>query len=389
MKAGTFVNYQLAEAILLLHRFQRENKSLEEFEVEFKKLKQKWKTDVVPSTGTLVPDLYIMQDLKVEQLQQLDKELQEYDTYTTENAACMQNIIRMTTDGNIYFDFSALDLIVNLARENGKKVIIDSVVVFGDHFPEIFKGLKKEKLTSLISYYISELTSRYGDDMARIDVLNSIFERKDIKSRDGMAVEDFWISIFGNNYGKEIINICRSSLKKDIPLCWNDFYITNQRYADRKNRFLSTIANIENLDIIGIQDTFQDSADPEYTLSVLEEIEKMCLSANKKVSITELSCRLSKNTVLELYDTFKNNPTQMGVTQSNIEERINSLIEHIIKYVNESPVFTSVEGRLSKEFDFNAFLPELEELRKNGIQINTVGNNWKKLLPTVALLERR
>ena len=41
MNTGTFINYQLAEALLLLHSYQKSNKSLAEFEVELTKLKEK------------------------------------------------------------------------------------------------------------------------------------------------------------------------------------------------------------------------------------------------------------------------------------------------------------------------------------------------------------
>ena len=380
MKTGTFVNYQLAEVLLLLNKYQKENNSLSGFEIELSKLKKKWKKDTIPSMGTPIPDLYIMQDITTEQLIKLNSEINEYETFSTENAANMQSIIKITNDGNLDFDFSYLDSIVQLAREKGKKLIIDSAVVFGDHFPEIFDSLSKDEITYIIQKYISELTTKYGDDIERIDVLNSVFERKDIKDKSGITVEDFWKRKFGDNYGEEIISICKSSLKKNIPLCWNEFYITNKNYADKKDRFLSTIGKIDNLDIIGIQDTFQDSADSEYTIDVLKEIEDICLLTDKKAAITELSCRLSKDTVIELYDVLNNNPTQMNITKSKVEGRINTLIEHIIKHVSESPAFTSVEGRISKEFDFNAFLLELRELREKGIKINTVGNNWNKLL---------
>ena len=380
MKTGTFVNYQLAEVLLLLNKYQKENNSLSGFEIELSKLKKKWKKDTIPSMGTPIPDLYIMQDITTKQLIKLNSEINEYETFSTENAANMQSIIKITNDGDLDFDFSYLDSIVQLAREKGKKLIIDSAVVFGDHFPEIFDSLSKDEITYIIQKYISELTTKYGDDIERIDVLNSVFERKDIKDKSGITVEDFWKRKFGDNYGEEIISICKSSLKKNIPLCWNEFYITNKNYADKKDRFLSTIGKIDNLDIIGIQDTFQDSADSEYTIDVLKEIEDICLLTDKKAAITELSCRLSKDTVIELYDVLNNNPTQMNITKSKVEGRINTLIEHIIKHVSESPAFTSVEGRISKEFDFNAFLLELRELREKGIKINTVGNNWNKLL---------
>lgn len=379
MNTGTFINYQLAEALLLLHSYQKSNKSLAEFEVELTKLKEKWKKDTMPSTGSPIPDLYIMQSITIDQLIQIDSKIDEYDSFSTENAANMQSIIK-TNDGDVKFDFSYLDSIVQLAREKGKKVIIDSAVVFGDHFPEIFDSLSKDEITYIIQKYISELTTKYGDDIERIDVLNSVFERKDIKDKSGITVEDFWRRKFGDNYGEEIINICKSSLRKNIPLCWNEFYITNKSYADKKDRFLSIVGKIDNLDIIGIQDTFQDSADLEYTIDVLKEIEQLCFSSGKKATITEFSCRLSGNTINELYATLNNNPLQINDYKLIVEQRINRLIETIANYANKSQNFISVEGRISKEFDFNAYLPELRELHRQGIDINTVGNNWNQLI---------
>ena len=92
MKKGTFVNYQLAEFVLLL---LEENISKDEFQIEFNKLKQKWKEDVIPATGTRIPDLFSMQELTKEQLSELSRELLKYDTYTVENSAGMQNVTKI------------------------------------------------------------------------------------------------------------------------------------------------------------------------------------------------------------------------------------------------------------------------------------------------------
>ena len=169
-------------------------------------------------------------------------------------------------------------------------------------------------------------------------------------------------------------------MRKNIPLCWNEFYITNKSYADKKDRFLSIVSKIDNLDIIGIQDTFQDSADLEYTIDVLREIEQLCLSSDKKAAITEFGCRLSGNTINELYATLNNNPLQINDHKLMVEQRINKLMETIANYTSQSQSFISVEGRISKEFDFNAYLPELRELHRQGIYVNTVGNNWNQLI---------
>ena len=62
MKSGTFVNYQLAEAILLLHEYN--NSSSIDFNIALDGLKKKWKEDKIPSTGSPVPDLHNMQTSK-------------------------------------------------------------------------------------------------------------------------------------------------------------------------------------------------------------------------------------------------------------------------------------------------------------------------------------
>ncbi len=378
MKKGTFVNYQLAEAVLLLCSFFEENKPMDEFQVEFDSLKQKWKTDIIPASGTNIPDLFSMQELTLEQLLKLTKELVEYDTYTTENCASMQNITKINDDGTIEFDFSALDSIVKLARLNGKKIIIDSAIVHGDHFPENFSKLNEEQLSELIKRYIKELTSRYGDIIERLDVLNAIFERKDVKSKDGVAVDDFWIEKFGENYGEKIINLCKDSLVyNDIPLCWNEFYITNIKYSDKKNTFLSKVSRIEKLDIIGIQDAFQDTADLDYTTNVLKEIEDVCSLSGKKFSVTELSCILSKKTVMGLYDVLNNNPSLLGETVEEVEDKINNIIGCVTEYSSNSECCSSIEGRISKELDYYSHRPELRDFNeRTNTLINTVGNNW-------------
>ena len=382
MKKGTFVNYQLAESVLLLYGFLEENRSMDEFQVEFNKLKQKWKEDVIPATGTRIPDLFSMKELTVEQLLKLSKELFEYDTYTVENSAGMQNVTKINSDGITEFDFSALDSIAKLARLSDKKIVIDSAIIHGDHFPEHFKNLNKEQLSEIIKKYITELTSRYGDIIERIDVLNAIFERKDVISVDGVSVEDFWIEKFGPSYAEEITNICKEALgEKDIPLCWNEFYITNINCTDRKTRFLDKVRKMQNLDIIGIQDAFQDTADLVYTTDILKDIETICLLTGKKYSITELSCILSGKTVEDLYTKLESNPLGISETIENVEGRINKVIEAVAQHSSNSECCASIEGRISKELDYYSHRPELREFNaRTNTLINTVGNNWKSVV---------
>ena len=56
MKTGTFVNYQLAEALLLLHSYQKSNKSLAEFEVELTPLQTVTIIGLIPGTSFTVSE---------------------------------------------------------------------------------------------------------------------------------------------------------------------------------------------------------------------------------------------------------------------------------------------------------------------------------------------
>lgn len=379
MKSGTFVNYQLAEAILLLHEYN--NFSSIDFNIALDGLKKKWKEDKIPSTGSPVPDLYNMQNITFDELVKLDSKLDNYDTFTTENAANMQTIFKKSSNGEIEFDFSYLDPIVKLAKEKNKKVVIDSAIVFGDRYPEIFEGFSRDDLEPIIKEYIKKLADDYGDDIDRIDVLNAVFNRREIEESYDESydykkdVEGFWIERFGDNYGKEIIDICKNSLgEKNIPLCWNEFYITYPKFYDRKNKFLDMVGSIDNLDIIGLQDTFRDSADSKETIDVLKEVEDQCLKSSKEAAITEFSCKISGETT-DYLKSVKDDPIELDNSRNKIEGRISRLMENITNYVGQSKSFNSLEGRLSKEFDFNAYLPEVKEYN-----IDTVGYDWLKVV---------
>lgn len=386
MRKGTFVNYQLAEVLLELEKYKQNNNGLAiGFESKLDELKKDWvEKDIIPSLGINVPPLFSMQQLTVDELEKISKELEEFDTFTVENCAGMQNVVSgIDSEGNYTFDFSSLDYVIEFAKSHNKKIIIDSAIVHGDHYPNQFKGLDETQLSKMISDYIKALVQKCGDIIERIDVLNAVYDRKEVMDNEKKeSVDDFWKRNFGEEYGKAIIDICKSSLgDKKIPLCWNEFYITNKGYLEKGSGFLRTVSTIDNLDVIGIQDAYPDTTDLEHVIEVMNTVEAICKEKGKKFSITELSCILSHKTVEELYTILNSNPEKLSETRELIEDRVNKVIENVTKYSAASEYCTSIEGRLSKELDYYSHRDELVDFNRiTGSCINTVGYNWKDLV---------
>ena len=127
-----------------------------------------------------------------------------------------------------------------------------------------------------------------------MDVLNSIFQRGHVSP--GNNAEEFWIKTFGENYGQEVINIVRNNMDSRYPnikLGWNEFYLTNSNFEQRKIDFLNRVKSINGLDVVGVQDRFMSGESIDYIISSLDEIATVSKEANKEVCITEFGCSAS------------------------------------------------------------------------------------------------
>ncbi len=348
----------MAEAIELIESFDLntlEGKSkAEESLIE---LKKRWGNDTLPGTDIKIGNAYAgMQDITIEEIIQISKMAKQTDTYTVENAGAFQHILKTNEDGNFEFSFEKLDKICELARKNNKKIIIDSAVVFGDRFPFKIANLDKETISMLIGTYIKELTSRYGDIIDRIDVFNAIFERGQI-SKDNNS-EEFWIKTFGDNYPQEIIDIVRNNIdfnENNIKLCWNEFYLTNSKYGDRKADFISLIQQIKGIDVIGIQDRFMSGENIDYIIDSLDEFASISSESDKEICITE----------------FSGSASGVDLENSNtatINAKIQKIINAVKVYCSKNDAFKRIEGHVCDKFDYNH-----KELKDFGFEISTTG----------------
>ena len=293
---GIFISYQMAEAIELIESFDlnipEEKAKAEESLLEIKK---KWLNDTLPGTDVKIGDKFVgMQDISINDIVQISSIAKQADTYTLENAGAFQHILITDENGQFAFDFEKLDKIATLARKNNKKLIIDSAIVFGDHFPFKIANLNKEAISKLIAEYTKQLTGKYGDIIDRMDVLNSVFQRGYVSP--GNNAEESWIEKVGENYGQEIISIVKNNIDPNNPnikLCWNEFYLTNSNFEQRKMDFLNRVKSIDGLDVIGVQDRFMSGESIDYIIKSLDEISMVSSESNKEVCITEFGCSAS------------------------------------------------------------------------------------------------
>lgn len=361
MSNGIFINYQMAEAITMLtDPYLLAEQGYTSTEEALSDLKNRWLKDVIPGykceIGHNMPG---MQEITVEEVFQLAELAKTVDTYTVQNSGAMQYCIQFNEDGSYNFDFSKLEKIVSLARQNNKKIIIDSAVVFGDLKNNNLKHLSTEQLANIIKNYIAKLTTKYGDVIERIDVFNAVFQRNEI-DHDNYS-EKFWIERFGENYPEYIIKLVRENInsvyKDKIKLCWNEFYLTNsnEKYKGRREAFLERIKNLD-IDCIGIQDRFTTGTSEEYITSSLQEIIRMCEESGKSACITEFSCTASGN-------------DRMTLSNEDINKKVKVILQTVKNIVNNTNTITSIEGAASDKFDYNHH--ELISDDKNPINIST------------------
>lgn len=355
---GIFISYQMAEAIELIEGFNlnvpEEKAKAEESLLE---LKKRWLNDTLPGTNIKIGDKFTgMQDITIDDIVQISAIAKQADTYTLENAGAFQHLLVTNENGQFAFDFEKLDKIASLARKNNKKLIIDSAIVFGDHFPFKIANLDKETISKLIAEYTKQLTGKYGDIIDRMDVLNSVFQRGQVSP--GNNAEEFWIKTFGENYGQEIISIVKNNIDPNNPnikLCWNEFYLTNSNFEQRKIAFLNRVKSIDGLDVVGVQDRFMSGESIDYIIKSLDEISMVSRESNKEVCITEFGCSASG----------------VDLRNGNVEttnSKIQNIMNAVKNYSSKSDTIKRIEGRICDKFDFN-----YGELKNMGFDISTTG----------------
>lgn len=385
---GIFVNYQIAEAITeILMSVDKTGKKQFDLSTEdglegAKKLledfKKRWQEkDKIPGYNLPIgKNMVGMDDISIEEIIEISESLKQYDVYSCECAANMQYCMIRDNNGKIAFDFSALEKIAKLAELTGKKIVIDSAIVFGDHFPENMETIedpqiKEAQIKEAIALYVETLETNFGNYIDRIDVLNSVFQRKDVSNKEGISSEEFWINIFGEDYATDVLKIVRETLKnKDIKLCWNEFYITNENDPQRLLDFVQRIKETECLDVIGLQDKFRSDTSVEYIQDSLLKLVDLCNEKKLKLAITELGCGITRKDI-ELLNAAKNNGNYEETLQ-DVNKRIQTIVASVEEIAQQnSDTIISVEERYSDKFDYN----NRDIKREHGHDVNTTGKS--------------
>ena len=178
MERYVFVSYQMAEAIKELKNIKRRKKA----QNKLNNLKKKWLLhDIIPGYGIRMKEIKGLQELTIDEVKMLEKSLKnQVQGYVTECNANLSYCMQKDKNGNINFDFRYANKIAKLAKENKKKIRVDSAVCFGDMIPMNMLELSVEQRREAIARYFQKLTDKkngLGDVISKIDVLNSVFKR--------------------------------------------------------------------------------------------------------------------------------------------------------------------------------------------------------------------
>lgn len=354
MERYVFVSYQMAEAIKELKNIKRRKKA----QNKLNNLKKKWLLhDIIPGYGIRMKEIKGLQELTIDEVKMLEKSLKnQVQGYVTECNANLSYCMQKDKNGNINFDFRYANKIAKLAKENKKKIRVDSAVCFGDMIPMNMLELSVEQRREAIARYFQKLTDKkngLGDVISKIDVLNSVFERGEN--------EKFWIDTFGKDYAIEILKIARKNIKDDrIKLCWNEFYLTKDE--QKRKKFIAEIYkikayeqvhNITLLDEVGVQDKFKRETGKDRIVYSLEELyTSICMQCGKKMSITEFSVAVGKDTIDQLKYAEKEGLLQE--TRQKISREINEIFESVEKFVIAHENIVSIESRCADKFDVNS-----------------------------------
>ena len=354
MERYVFVSYQMAEAIKELKNIKRRKKA----QNKLNNLKKKWLLhDIIPGYGIRMKEIKGLQELTIDEVKMLEKSLKnQVQGYVTECNANLSYCMQKDKNGNINFDFRYANKIAKLAKENKKKIRVDSAVCFGDMIPMNMLELSVDQRREAIARYFQKLTDKkngLGDVISKIDVLNSVFERGEN--------EKFWIDTFGRDYAIEILKIARKNIKDDrIKLCWNEFYLTKDE--QKRKKFIAEIYkikvyeqvhNITLLDEVGVQDKFKRETGKDRIVYSLEELyTSICVQCGKKMSITEFSVAVGKDTIDQLKYAEKEGLLQE--TRQKISREINEIFESVEKFVIAHENIVSIESRCADKFDVNS-----------------------------------
>lgn len=143
----------------------------------------------------------------------------EFNSVTAENAMKMKSILKgLDADGNLIFDWSQADLIVNFAEQNNIN-IHGHTLVWHESIPDFlntFEGSNAE-FEAIIEKYITAIVTRYKGKVDSWDVVNEAIEDNTSDFRKSLFLERM-----GTDYVKKCFQFARNA-DKEVKLFYNDY----------------------------------------------------------------------------------------------------------------------------------------------------------------------
>lgn len=231
-----------------------------------------------------------------------------HNLVTAENA--MKPEYAYDDDGN--FDFTAEDILMQMAKDAGMKVH-GHVLVWHQQSPSFLyedengKPLSREAALNNLRTHIKTVVEHFGEDVISWDVVNEAMNDNPPNPEDwkGSLRRSGWFEAIGPDFIKESFIAAKEVIDDngwDIPLYYNDYNDDNQNKSDAIYYMVKEIneeyAKENNgellIDGIGMQGHYNMHTRPENVEASLKKF----ISLGVEVGVTELDVTAGENNVL-------------------------------------------------------------------------------------------
>lgn len=233
---------------------------------------------------------------------------QHHNLVTAENA--MKPEYAYDDEGN--FDFTAEDILMQMAKDAGMKVH-GHVLVWHQQSPSFLyedengKPLSREDALNNLRTHIKMVVEHFGDNVISWDVVNEAMNDNPSNPKDwrGSLRRSGWFDAIGPDFIKESFIAAKEVIDEngwDIPLYYNDYNDDNQNKSDAIYYMVKEIneeyAKDNNgellIDGIGMQGHYNMHTRPENVEASLKKF----ISLGVEVGVTELDVTAGENNVL-------------------------------------------------------------------------------------------
>jgi endo-1,4-beta-xylanase len=227
-----------------------------------------------------------LEPASLEEAMEVELLKRHFGSITAENAMKWSSL--QPTEGNFRWGYA--DQLINFAKENGMKVRGHTLVwhtqvpdwVFQDGGETALKELVLERMKT----HITEVMTRYKNDVYVCDVVNEVIDDGNSRYRNSK-----WYQICGEDYIIEAFKTARE-VAPDAKFFYNDYSATQTTKRDKIYNLLKQLKDLELIDGMGLQGHW--NIDYPGLEMIGDAIEKYA-SLGIEIHITEVDISIYRN----------------------------------------------------------------------------------------------